>query len=160
MKSSSIEDLFAHEVQVLHNAENEIQQRLPRLAQAAKSPQLREILAAQVTQSKAREPLLQQLLGRLEVPTLRSSCIAISVMLAEGERLLPAGLEPDALDAELALAAQRIKQYQTSGYQATRNYAAALSLKEHAGMFDAALIEDEAASGRLAELTSGLVNAN
>jgi ferritin-like metal-binding protein YciE len=161
MKASTKEDLLLHEVQVLQYAEDQIHKALPRLAEAASSPELKAIIDEGVQRTRRVKTHLGELFrkagGEPVAGQIRAECISMNAMLQETEKVIQARLEPDALDTELGLGVQRISQYQASGYRAVQSYAESLGYHAEAQSIKKIIDEDEATSKRLSQLSADLV---
>lgn len=135
METSAVENLYFHEINVLHTAEREIAARWPRFVRGAKSTRVRAALSDQALRSVENEKRLREIIQRLEAGAAGASCIGIFVLLDEMDRALVAGLEPEMVDVQLVLGAERVRQYQASGYRAVEAYAKRLGHERDAQRF-------------------------
>lgn len=84
-------------------------------------------------------------------------CQAIVSMLDEVENVQKSDLESSALQAEIALGVQRIKQYQLAGYRAVQSYATALGHSQHLQVLESWIADDEKAGQKLSKLRDAAV---
>jgi ferritin-like metal-binding protein YciE len=157
VKRSTKEELLIYELQALHYAEDEVKKVFPRLAEAASSRELKAALSEHLDMSRQFAAQFQEFLEKLG--SFRASaceCVGIRVLLDEVEKVTRAGLDPEAVDVELALGAQRIKQYQIPGYQAVQAYAASLGHNREARYIERIVSKEQVASKHLSDLSERL----
>jgi ferritin-like metal-binding protein YciE len=129
---NSLEDLFWMELADLYDAENRVCDALPKMAEAANSPSLKEAFNNHLTQTKRQVSRLEQIFVQLGKPVKRETCDAMKGLIKEGDEIISASGDPDVKDAALISAAQRVEHYEMAGYGTARTFA------EHLGHADAA----------------------
>jgi ferritin-like metal-binding protein YciE len=152
---SAFESMYANEIKVLHAAEREIAKRLPRLAEAASAGSVREVLTHEVAQIARNQSALADILERLSADGAGGSCRGISSLLDEVERVLNARIDAEARDAELALGAERVRQYLAAGYRAVQGYARKLGLEKDAAQLESPARAESHLERTLPALVSG-----
>jgi ferritin-like metal-binding protein YciE len=80
-------------------------------------------------------------------------------LIKEGQELMREDIDPEALDAGLIAAAQRVEHYEIASYGTARTYAQALGLSEAASLLEETLEEEKATDRKLTELAEGGINA-
>jgi hypothetical protein len=68
-------------------------------------------------------PWLEEVLGQLGIMSPTEQCEAMEGLIAEGKEIMEATGDPDAKDAALIAAAQRIEHYEIAGYGNARAFA-------------------------------------
>ena len=114
MKVESLHDLFVEELKDLYSAEKQLLKALPRMAKAADSEQLRDAFQEHLEVTQTHVQRLEQIFESLEAKPRGKKCLAMEGLIAEGEELLKEKkeFEPDALDAALIGAAQKVEHYE------------------------------------------------
>jgi len=157
MHKATLENMLSHEVQILSVAEAQIASRLTQLASSVPAGHARDILNEQVKHSETRIALLRPVLDKLAgAVASRASCVGIRALLDEVEGAAKADLEPNSLNAEMALGVQRIKEYQLAGYQAVQTYAAALGSSQDLKPLEDSITADQKTIKNLAGVSHGL----
>lgn len=158
MKMQTLEDLFVHEVQDLHSAEEQIVEALPEMAKAASSPELKKAFQEHLRVTKTHLERVQQILSELgEKPGKK--CKGMEGLLKEGEEVLKEDSDADVKDAALIAAAQKVEHYEMAGYGAARTHALQLDYEEMAEVLQQTLNEEGAADEKLTALAEGKINA-
>jgi ferritin-like metal-binding protein YciE len=172
-----LKDLLKHEIMDLHSAEQQIIDALPSMIEKANNGRLKTALKdhLKVTdEQKKRVEELKQALGadgengegqnnekRGFFSRLfggEEKCKGMEGLIAEGEKLMGADMSPEASDAAIIAAAQKIEHYEISGYGTARAYARELNLGEVAYKLEQTLNEEYKADDLLTQLAVGKVN--
>jgi ferritin-like metal-binding protein YciE len=160
MQSKGLNELYVEELQDLHSAELQLTKALPKMAQAANSPQLRRAFETHLKETENHVQRLEQIFRRLEDSPRGKKCKAMEGLIQEGEELLKEkkNFDPDALDAGLIGAAQRVEHYEIAAYGTTRTFAEQLGEQEAARLLQQTLDEEHATDRKLSALATGGIN--
>lgn len=122
---SQIRELLVDQLQDLLHAEGLLTGALPKMAEAAHHPKLREAFEKHLTQTQTHVERLQQAFQLLGEDATPKPCKAMMGLVAEGEETIEAGgaKEPMAADLALIAAAQRVEHYEISAYGTARGLA-------------------------------------
>src|SRR3954451_2720927 len=113
MKIGNLEDLFIDQLQDLYSAENQILKALPKMIKGAHSPELKSVLKEHFEQTQVQAERLEQILKQRGARAKGKKCKAMEGLLKEGEEVLKAQSDDEALlDAALIAAAQRVEHYE------------------------------------------------
>jgi ferritin-like metal-binding protein YciE len=158
MRLESLNDLYVDELRDLYSAEAQILRALPKMAGAAKSPQLRRALQAygEVTESQLQR--LNRLLKHLGKNPKGKRCMGMAGILKEGEDVLANGADPDALDAALIVVIQKVAHYEMAGYGSARAFAGMLGEMDSHRALQQALEEEADVDRALSALAEDVVN--
>jgi ferritin-like metal-binding protein YciE len=158
-KTSELKDLLADQLQDLLSAENQLVAALPKMADAAHEPKLKEAFSKHLVQTKGHVDRLKTSLELLDGAVEAKTCKAMKGILEEGEETIEEGEERDELTADLALiaAAQRVEHYEISGYGNARCLAKQIGEREVATLLSHTLGEEEAADFLLTSITQPLL---
>ena len=112
MQLQSLQDVFTHEIQDLYDAENQLLQALPKLAQAASNQELREAFEHHLDETRDHVQRLEEIVGQLGISGSGETCEAMRGLIKEGEKTIAIQGDPTAKDAALIAAAQRVEHYE------------------------------------------------
>ena len=159
---ASIASLREHLVDELHdlfNAEQQLIEALPQMAQRASTRQLQAAFRSHLAQTRTHEKRVGEALRQLGEKAEGKTCEAMKGLLAEGEKLM-GGADGGALrDAMMITAAQKVEHYEIATYGTVRTYAQLLGEREVARLLAQTLKEEKAADRKLTGIAEGSVNA-
>jgi len=157
---SQIKELLVEELQDLLHAESQLLGALPKMAEAAHHPKLKEAFEKHLVQTETQVERLKmafQLLGEQAEP---KPCRAMMGLVEEGEETIEEGSEKEELAADLALitAAQKVEHYEISGYGTVRTLARQIGAYDVATLLTHSLGEEESADHLLTEIAKPLLH--
>jgi len=158
MKLATLNDLYVEELRDLYSAENQILKALPKMVEAAQSPQLKAGFEEHLNQTKEHVSRLEQIFGKLGQSPKGKHCRGMEGVLDEGKELLKEDTEPEVLDAGLIAAAQHVEHYEIAGYGVCRTYAKLLGDTEAASLLQKTLSEEELTDRKLTQLAETGIN--
>jgi Mn-containing catalase len=158
-KEYELKDLLVEQLQDLLSAENQLVAALPKMADAAHAPKLKEAFDKHLLQTKGHVDRLKNSLQLLGESVEAKTCKAMKGIVEEGQETIDEGEEKDELTADLALiaAAQRVEHYEISGYGNARCLAKQIGQREVAKLLTHTLGEEEAADFLLTSITQPLL---
>jgi Mn-containing catalase len=158
-KESALNDLLTEQLQDLLSAENQLVAALPKMADAAHEPKLKEAFSKHLQQTKGHVDRLKSSLELLGGPGEAKTCKAMKGIVEEGQDTIEEGEDKDDLTADLALiaAAQRVEHYEISGYGNARCLARQIGEREVAQLLSQTLGEEEAADFLLTSITQPIL---
>jgi len=122
-KLENLQQLFLKELRDLYDGENQITEALPKLAEAAHHPELKNVLQEHRNVTKQQIARLNRIFEVLNEKPTGESCQGIEGLLKEGKEFASAEGDPSTIDAGIINAAQRVEHYQIAVYSAVRTYA-------------------------------------
>jgi len=152
MKESSLKELYLKELRDSYDAEKQITKALPKMAKAASSSQLRQGFEEHLEQTKNHIARLEEIFEALDESPKGETCDGMEGLIEEGSNIMEEGLDPEALDAALIAAAQRVEHYEMAAYGTLRTYANILGDKEAASLLQETLDEEKATDQKLTGL--------
>lgn len=152
---NNFQDLFIHELRDLFNAEQQLLDALPKMAQAADSADLREAFNHHLNQTRTHVSRLDRIFDRFEITSAGEECQAMKGLISEGEDVINSDGASAVKDAALIAAAQRVEHYEIAGYGAARNHAKNLGFDDIADTLQAILDEEGEADKKLTALAEG-----
>ena len=158
MATKTLHDLFLNELKDLYSAEQQLTRALPKMARAATNPELKQGFEHHLEQTKTHVERLDRVFKGLDVSPRGQSCEAMEGLLAEAQELTELGLEPDALDAALIAAAQKVEHYEIASYGTVCTWAKAMKHEEALALLLETLAEEKATDETLTKLAKTAVN--
>ena len=116
MNIPSLHALLLHELSDLYDAEHQILEALPKMAEAASSATLKEGFEAHIEQTEGQVARLEEAFKLLEEKPKRQHCPGMKGLLEEGAEVLKAEMPDEVKDAALIGAARRVEHYEQAGY--------------------------------------------
>jgi ferritin-like metal-binding protein YciE len=161
MKLESLHDVLVDGVRDLYHAEKQLIRALPRMAKAAQSSQLQSALKEHLAVTEAQAERLEQVFRELEMKPRGKPCKGMEGIIEEGKELLEARKEsnPEAVDAAIIAAAQKVEHYEMSAYGSARAHAETLGLSRVASLLQETLDEESEANELLTKIAETEVNS-
>lgn len=156
---AQLKELLVEELQDLLHAEGQLVAALPKMAEAAHNPKLKECFQKHLLQTEGQVERLKyafELLGEKAQP---KPCKAMKGLVEEGEETIQEGKAKEPLAADLALitAAQKVEHYEISGYGTARSLARQIGERDVANLLSHTLGEEESADYLLTEVAKPLI---
>jgi ferritin-like metal-binding protein YciE len=151
MKESALKKLYIDELRDLYNAENQLTKALPKMANAAKSAELRSGFEKHLEQTKGHVDRLEQIFEELDEKPTGKKCKAMEGLVEEGKEIIDEQ-EGDVLDAGLISAAQRVEHYEIAAYGCVRTYANLLGEDQAKKLLEETLKEEKETDQKLTKL--------
>ena len=160
LKLNSLRDLLVEELRDLYNAETQLVDALPKMAEAATSPELKSAFEHHLEETQEHVSRLEKIFEEIEEESTGETCEAMKGLIKEGEILLKAEGDPDVRDAGLIGAAQRVEHYEMAGYGTARSLAGRLGEDQVAATLQQTLNEEAEANKKLTSIAESQVNVS
>ena len=155
MQLQSLNDVFMHELRDLYDAERQLTQALPKMAQAASNEELRSAFEHHLNETQDHVRRLDEIFGQVGIGASSETCQAMQGLVREGEEIVKAQGDPNAKDAALIAAAQRVEHYEIAAYGTARTLAGELGFDEAQDLLDQTLDEESNADKLLTKIATG-----
>ena len=152
MAMGSLKELYLDELCDLYDAESQKMLTLPRLSEAARTPELREALLRQCREARHHLERLQLIFIHWGEARRPHRCAGLAGIVQEADNRLSEPATEPARDAAIIGAAQRIAHYEIAAYGAARRYARWLNRLDDARLLEETIDEETRADRRLAEI--------
>jgi len=152
---NSMEDLFVDQLRDLYNAEDQLIQALPQMAQAASSSELKTGLQQHLEQTRNHKQRLDRVFSDLGMSASGQKCEAMEGLIKEGQEALQISGDPLVKDAAIIAAAQRVEHYEIAGYGTVRTFADQLGYSDAKDLLQQTLNEEGEADKKLTALAEG-----
>ena len=155
MPITNLQQLFEHEIQDLHSAEQQIIAALPKMITMASHEELRTALQDHLEVTEEQRRRLESIMKNLSMKSSAMTCEGMKGILAEGEKSLKEVTDSATRDVAIIASAQRVEHYEMSGYGTAVAFAKQLGLDETADMLQETLDEEKEADASLNSLATG-----
>jgi ferritin-like metal-binding protein YciE len=155
---NNLQDLFIAQLEDIYDAENRLTEALPKMRDAATSPQLKNAFDSHLEETRGHVRRLQEVFTQLGLEPTRETCPAMKGLIKEGQEMIDAEGDASVRDAALIAAAQRVEHYEMAGYGVLRSLAGKLGLGEAVNTLQMTLNEEKAADQKLTDIAEGSVN--
>ena len=156
--AKTLKDLFHDQLQDAYSAETQITKALPKMAKAATSPQLKAGFEQHLRETENQLTRLEEVCRTVGCKTGNNTCEATEGLIKEGEEVMKLGLDPDALDAGLIAAAQKVEHYEIALYGTLCTFAKQLGHTDAARLLHQTLEEEKATDQKLTQLAESGIN--
>lgn len=160
MSLDTLQALFEHELKDIYHGEKQLLDALPRMAEAATSPELKKAITNHLSETEGHVRRLEKILKQQGMPERGKRCKGMEGLVEEGKDIMKEEAEPSVMDAALIAAAQRVEHYEIAAYGCLRTYAELLGHTDAEKLFAQTLQEEEAADRKLTEIGEGGINAD
>ena len=154
----NLSDLLYETLKDIYFAEKQILTALPKMAEAAQSPELKDAFETHRGETEVHLSRLEQAFELMGKPAQPKTCNAILGIIEEGKEFMEEFKGTPALDPGLLAAAQAVEHYEISRYGTMVTWAETLGLDEVADLLEQTLDEEEATDERLSEIAEATVN--
>jgi len=160
MKMESLKDLYLEQLRDLFDAETQLIDALPKMAEAAHHSDLKNAFDQHLRQTREHVTRLQRLFSALGERPEGQTCHGMKGLIKEGQEMIKAKGDPDVIDAGLIAAAQRVEHYEIAAYGTAMAHAKLLGRDEIVRLLDQTLQEEKAADQILTDIAERIVNVN
>jgi ferritin-like metal-binding protein YciE len=158
MSINSLQDLMVEELRDMYHAENQLVKALPKMAEAASTPALKQAFERHLEQTENQVNRIEEIFEQLGGDPKGKRCKGMEGIITEGAEVIDQEGPDAVIDAALIAAAQRVEHYEIAAYGCIRSYANLLGLGDVAKLIEQSLEEEEAADQLLSELAETEVN--
>ncbi len=155
---NNLEDLFLHDLDDLYDAEKQVLEALPKMADAASSPELKLAFMTHLDETKHQISRLEQCFRRLGREPDGTTCDGMKGIISECDVILDAKGDRDVRDAGLIEWRQKVEHYEMAGYGTVRTFAEHLGHSDVAEILQTTLDEEGQTDQMLTDLAQRAVN--
>jgi ferritin-like metal-binding protein YciE len=158
MKIKTLYDLYVDELKDIYSAENQLVQALPKMAKAAKSPQLQKAFQNHLEKTKQHVQRIEEVFSEIDASPRGKKCMAMEGLVEEGKEIMHEDIDEEVLDAALIGAAQRVEHYEIAAYGSARSHAEHLGHSRAVKLLQQTLDEEKEADEELTHIAETQVN--
>jgi ferritin-like metal-binding protein YciE len=154
----TMNDLFVHQLQDIYYAERQLVKALPRMADQATDPQLRQGFLDHLDQTKVHVTRLEQIFKMHGAEVEAVDCPAIDGIIEEANDTVGEIADKSVLDAALINAGQAAEHYEITRYGSLVSWAKQLGRNDCAAILQKTLDEEKATDQKLTDLAESKIN--
>jgi ferritin-like metal-binding protein YciE len=158
MTLDNLQNVLVLQLRDLSSAEEQLIKALPKMAEAAASPELKSAFETHLVETKQQKIRLDQAFRLLGLEPGSETCEAMEGLIAEGEEIIGLDGDSDVKDAALIAAAQRVEHYEMAGYGCARTFARRLGHENVASLLQSTLDEEANADKILSHIAESGIN--
>jgi ferritin-like metal-binding protein YciE len=159
MDQQILQNLLVEQIKDLYDAEQQLVKALPKLAEAASSPDLKEALSSHLEETKSHVSRLEQVFSLLDEIAESKRCKGMQGLIAEGDEAIKHGKQGELRDLAIIAGGQRVEHYEISAYGTAKAIATKLGLEAVVGILSQTEKEEGAADAKLTEVAEGIYEA-
>jgi ferritin-like metal-binding protein YciE len=159
MAARNLKDMFIDLLQDAYSAETQLTEALPKMAKAATNAQLRAGFEQHLRETEQQVKRVEQVAKMCGCDPDENTCEAMEGLIEEGEEVISMSADPDAKDAGLIAAAQKVEHYEIATYGTLCAWAGQLGLTDAKTILAQSLNEEKATDEKLTRLAESMVNA-
>lgn len=158
IKLESLHKVFIAQLKDMYSAENQLLEALPKMAEAATSAKLQQAFGEHLIETQEHVRRLDEVFSTLDFKPGGHRCKAMAGLIEEGEEIINEDGEPEARDAALICAAQKVEHYEMATYGSLRAYARVLGLDDAHKLLTRTLQDERNADSTLTDLAENAIN--
>jgi ferritin-like metal-binding protein YciE len=155
-KINTLHDVYVDQLKDLYSAETQLIKALPKMAKAAHDETLKKGFEQHLEQTKGHAERLEEIFENLDEKPTGKKCKAMAGLVEEGSEAIGEDATPEAKDAMLIAAAQRVEHYEIAGYGCVKTYARLLGYEEAASLLEETLGEEVQTDEKLTEAAEAI----
>jgi ferritin-like metal-binding protein YciE len=149
---------LVEELADLLDAEEQLTQTLPRLAEAASAAPLKRAIQKHLKETEGHVERLKRAMQELGEEPESKTCKGMKGLLEEGDHHVKNAPAGPLRDAVLIVGAQKVEHYEMASYGSARTFAQVLGHTRVARLLEQTLNEEKAADQKLTQIAEGGVN--
>lgn len=153
IKLHDLKDLYLEQLRDLYSAETQLTEALPKMAEAAQTPELKQGFTDHLAQTQQQILRLESIFADLDEDPGGHTCKAMQGLVAEGSDMIKEKAVSAVKDAGLIAAGQRVEHYEIAGYGTVRTYAELLGFGQHADLLGTSEQEEKDTDQKLTQLS-------
>jgi ferritin-like metal-binding protein YciE len=158
MNVTSLRDLYIAELQEIRSVEEQLVAALPRMADVAGHPELKQGIQTHLEETRAQQSRVEEILRRHSAEPREHVDQAMQAMLQEAEKWASMVQDQNLRDAGLIASAQRVEHYEIAVYGSLATWAKQLGLDDDLQVLLAILEEERRTDERLSRLAKRMIN--
>jgi manganese catalase len=159
-ETGTVHEAFVEELRDTYDAEKQLTKALPKMAQAARFDQLRELFEQHLVETENQVERINECFELLGKTARAKPCKGMMGLVEEGQEVMTEGEEKEDAAADLALigAAQRVEHYEMSAYTTAKNLAQQLRHSAVVALLSKSLAEEENSDQLLNQVARSLMS--
>lgn len=155
---SALHQLFLEQLADIYDAEQQLTKALPKMAKAAESDELREVIESHLEETEEQISRIEEIAQSLDETLKRTTCPAMKGLIEEGEDLIKATKGTTAIDAAIIAASQKVEHYEIATYGTLATWAEHMGHDEAASLLRQTEEEESSADEKLTSVAENIAN--
>jgi len=156
MKIQSLEDLFLTSLQYVYDAEKQLTEALPRMANASQNPELRKAFESHLTETQEHVRRTEQIFKAFgRTPETKPNSV-VQAMGKEADGMVKSIEAGPVRDAALIEAANQVEHWEIAAYTSLRNYAQTLHKHDVVLTLERTLNEEKKAAANVTDISHAI----
>jgi len=158
MNVDTFRQMYVTELQELHSVEAQLVDALPKMADVASHPELKQAIQSHLEETRSQRDRLEAVLCRHRAEPREHVDQSMQSIVREAEKWAKMVQDPDLRDAGLIASAQRVEHYEIAVYGTPSTWAKQLGLDEDERTLQAILDEEKRTDETLTGLAKQVIN--
>ena len=158
MNIDRFREMYQAELQEARSVETLLIEGLPKMAEAADNPELRQAFQTHLEETRGHQRSLDAILKKLGASPQEHEDQAMRALVNEAEKMIGMVEQGPLRDAALIASAQRIEHYEIAVYGTLATYAKCLGLDDQKQALADILEEEKSTDEKLSDLADGIIN--
>ncbi len=154
----SLKDLLVDQMGDMLNAEKQLVAALPKMAEAASNPELRQGFERHLEQTRGHVSRLERAFQKLGVSVKENTCEAMRGLIEEGQEIISQWGDSEVRDAGLIAAGQKVEHYEIASYGCLCTWSRQIGQHEVAQLLGQTLEEEKETDNKLTQIAEEMVN--
>jgi ferritin-like metal-binding protein YciE len=157
-KITTFDELFQNGLEYLYDAEKQLTTALPKMAQAASSPQLKQAFEQHLQETQTHVRRLEQVFSKLGLSASGKTNTVVQAMTQEAEKMIQNSEASAVRDAALIVAGNHVEHFEIGSYGSLRSFAELMGHSEIISLLEETLTEEKRADQKLTQIGESEVN--
>lgn len=158
MQTQTLEDLFVTGLQYVYDAENQLVEALPKMAQASTTPELRQAFEQHLKETQEHARRAEQIFSAIGKSPERKPNTVVQAMRQEADKMIQNTPTSPIRDAALIVAGNQVEHYEMAAYGSLVNFAQLLGKQDAVKLLQQTLEEEKKADSKLTQVGESQVN--
>ena len=158
MRVQSVDQLFLHGLTYVYDAEKQLTEALPKMAEAAENPQLRQAFEQHLSETKEHVGRSEESFKRMNQQPQANPNAILKQMRQEAEQMIQNTDQGPVRDAALIVAGNQVEHFEMACWGSLRTFAKLLGKEDVADIIQKTLDEEKQADAKLTQIGEQQVN--
>ncbi len=158
LKLDDLHKVFVAQLKDMHSAEKQLVEALPKMAAGSTNAKLEQAFRDHLKETKNQIKRIETIFESLDYSPGGHKCKAMEGLIEEGAEILGEDADPEARDAAIICAAQKVEHYEIATYGTLRAFARVLGMDEAYELLTESLREERNADSSLTDLAEHSIN--
>ena len=158
LKLDALHKVFIEQLKDMYSSERQLLDAIPQMAGAATSEKLTQAFNDHLKETQTHVDRIETIFESTEFRPGGHRCKAMAGLVEEAKEIINEDGEPEAKDAALICAAQKIEHYEMATYGSLRAYARVLGHDKAYELLTKTLEEERTADSSLTDLAENTIN--